>query len=328
MSKLTKYLFLLSFLFIAFGQTKAHSVQVGYCVNCAGDLRIWVEHWHNAANPNTTTMTIQVQVGPQTININGSPDTSVLGVPIGQLPGCFTPLNVFAQCQGTGIYQPNTHNDWVAYDFPGLQCGVPINITVISGNSAFTQDCGNPVNMFPASSGQFTIPCSTNQLPDDTICAGEQAGPYNFPVGNTWTNDNPAIGLAANGTGDVGPFTSANVTVPTTGNITVNNTCGIETFAMVSSQPVSMTSVNFFLELLMSQMGEDILRIKGILNIKGENRPAVIHGVQHIFHPLEWLEKWPGDDKKSRLVFITKNINKNTIDDLFKIIGENELNKS
>lgn len=102
----------------------------------------------------------------------------------------------------------------------------------------------------------------------------------------------------------------------------------IETFAMVTSQPTSMTSVNFFLELLMSQMGENILRIKGVLNIKGEYRPAVIHGVQHIFHPLEWLEKWPGNDKKSRLVFITKNINKNTIDDFFKIIGENELYKS
>ncbi len=102
----------------------------------------------------------------------------------------------------------------------------------------------------------------------------------------------------------------------------------IETFAMVTSQPASMTSVNFFLELLMSQMGEDILRIKGILNIKGESCPAVIHGVQHIFHPLEWLEKWPSNDKKSRLVFITKNINKNIIDDLFKIIGENELNKN
>ena len=102
----------------------------------------------------------------------------------------------------------------------------------------------------------------------------------------------------------------------------------IESFAMVASQPVSMTSVNFFLELLMSQMGENILRIKGILNIKGVNRPAVIHGVQHIFHPLEWLEKWPSNDKKSRLVFITKKINKNIIDDLFKIIGENELNIS
>ena len=101
----------------------------------------------------------------------------------------------------------------------------------------------------------------------------------------------------------------------------------VETFAMVNSKPLSMTSVNFFLELLMSQMGEDILRIKGILNIKGKSCPAVIHGVQHIFHPLEWLEKWPSNDRKSRLVFITKNINKNTIDELFKIIGENELNK-
>ena len=99
----------------------------------------------------------------------------------------------------------------------------------------------------------------------------------------------------------------------------------IETFAMVTSQPVNMTSLNFFLELIMSQMGENILRIKGILNIKGQSCPAVIHGVQHIFHPLEWLEKWPCDDKQSRLVFITKNIKKDIIDDLFKIIGENEL---
>jgi len=99
----------------------------------------------------------------------------------------------------------------------------------------------------------------------------------------------------------------------------------IETFAMVTSQPVSMTSLNFFLELLMSQMGENILRIKGILNIKGQECPAVIHGVQHIFHPLEWLEKWPSQNKQSRLVFITKNINKDTIDNLFKIIGRNEL---
>jgi len=99
----------------------------------------------------------------------------------------------------------------------------------------------------------------------------------------------------------------------------------IETFAMVTSQPVSMTAVNFFLELLMSQMGENILRIKGILNIKGQSYPAVIHGVQHIFHPLEWLGKWPSEDKQSRLVFITKNIKKDIIDDLFKIIGKNEL---
>ena len=94
----------------------------------------------------------------------------------------------------------------------------------------------------------------------------------------------------------------------------------IETFAMVTSQPVSMTSVNFFLELLMSQMGENILRIKGILNIKGQSCPAVIHGVQHIFHPLEWLEKWPDEDFSSRLVFITNKIEKSVVEQFFKIL--------
>ena len=48
---------------------------------------------------------------------------------------------------------------------------------------------------------------------------------------------------------------------------------------MVTSQPVNMTAVNFFLELLMSQMGENILRIKGILNIKEESCPEIIHGI-------------------------------------------------
>ena len=72
-------------------------------------------------------------------------------------------------------------------------------------------------------------------------------------------------------------------------------------------------------------MGSNLLRIKGILNIKGESRPAIIHGVQHIFHPVEWLDEWPDDDRSTRLVFITRNMKKSAIEEFFKIIGENEL---
>jgi G3E family GTPase len=89
-----------------------------------------------------------------------------------------------------------------------------------------------------------------------------------------------------------------------------------------------MTTFNFFLELLTSQMGQDLLRIKGILNIRGESTPAIIHGVQHIFHPVEWLDKWPDNDKSTRLVFITRNINKSAVEEFFNIIGENELQKN
>ena len=57
--------------------------------------------------------------------------------------------------------------------------------------------------------------------------------------------------------------------------------------------------------------------MKGIVNIAGEERPAVIHGVQHIFHPVQWLETWPDNDRRTKLVFITQNIKKEQIEDFF-----------
>ena len=94
----------------------------------------------------------------------------------------------------------------------------------------------------------------------------------------------------------------------------------IKSFSLVTHKPVSITSLNFFLELVSSQMGQNMLRIKGIINVEGEKRPAIIHGVQHIFHPLEWLEKWPDDNISTRLVFITNKIEKSVVKKFFKIL--------
>jgi G3E family GTPase len=99
----------------------------------------------------------------------------------------------------------------------------------------------------------------------------------------------------------------------------------VESFSLVANQQISITTFNFFIELLSSQMGSKLLRIKGMLNIKGKNGPAIIHGVQHIFHPVEWLEEWPDEDHSNRLVFITRDIKKSYIEEFFKIIGENEI---
>ena len=43
--------------------------------------------------------------------------------------------------------------------------------------------------------------------------------------------------------------------------------------------------------------------------------PVVIHGVQHIFHPAVILEEWPTGDRRSRIVFITRNIDESVIRD-------------
>ncbi|NCP45774.1 MAG: hypothetical protein GW818_04960, partial [Flavobacteriales bacterium] len=120
-------LFLLS-LFGINAVSIAHSVQVGYCFNCNGDLRIWVEHWHSTENPATTTMTIDVTVNGVTTTQTGSPNASIQNTPVGSLPGCTTPITIFGTCP-----QANNYQDWVAYDFLGMPVGVPITITIISG---------------------------------------------------------------------------------------------------------------------------------------------------------------------------------------------------
>ena len=105
----------------------------------------------------------------------------------------------------------------------------------------------------------------------------------------------------------------------------------IEAFSMTSDTPVNMMAFGLFKDLLMAQMGPDLLRLKGIINIEGKDRPAVIHGVQHVFHPVYWLEKWPDDNRQTKLVFITRNIKKEQIEGFFNalmgLVGEKGMPK-
>jgi hypothetical protein len=45
--------------------------------------------------------------------------------------------------------------------------------------------------------------------------------------------------------------------------------------------------------------------------------PVVIHGVQHVFHPPARLPGWPDADRRTRLVFITRDLNPAKIQELF-----------
>jgi gliding motility-associated-like protein len=229
MKKHLKYLFavmLFSFIFMS-SNVNAHAVQLGYCTSCDGDLRIWIEHWHGNANPAGTSLDVTITVNGVPTTVSGAPDDFVVNVPFANLPGCFNPINFFASCPASA----NQYNDWVAYDFPGVTCGVPISVVVTANSSTtvYTQDCGG---MYPASTGTFIIPCTTNQLPDVDTCAGNNIGPFPFPAGNTWTNDNTAIGLGGSGAGDIPVFTAANNPTTQVGNITVTNLCGVETFTI------------------------------------------------------------------------------------------------
>jgi len=64
-----------------------------------------------------------------------------------------------------------------------------------------------------------------------------------------------------------------------------------------------------FIQALAIEFGENLLRMKGILNVEDRSeQPAVVHGVQHVFFPILWLEKWPSAERNSKLVFITQGL--------------------
>jgi G3E family GTPase len=83
----------------------------------------------------------------------------------------------------------------------------------------------------------------------------------------------------------------------------------IQAFCLTFDQPLQRQRVDEWLARLTGEHGESLLRIKGILHISGQDRPMVLHGVQHLLHPPVLLHAWPEDDPRtSRLVFITRDL--------------------
>jgi G3E family GTPase len=73
-----------------------------------------------------------------------------------------------------------------------------------------------------------------------------------------------------------------------------------------------------FLDLLRGQLGEKLLRVKGIVwTVEDGERPLVIHGVQRLLHTPERLEAWPSEERGTRLVLIVKDISESYVRGLF-----------
>ncbi len=85
----------------------------------------------------------------------------------------------------------------------------------------------------------------------------------------------------------------------------------IKSFCMTFDEPMSWSTVAAAFDALVTYRGPDLLRMKGILNVKDTDKPVVIHGVQHVFHPPATLDAW------RRVVFITRDIAESTIRKVF-----------
>jgi G3E family GTPase len=95
----------------------------------------------------------------------------------------------------------------------------------------------------------------------------------------------------------------------------------VRTYAIVREEPIRAVTLTLFLEALAEHCGADLLRLKGIVNLaESPDRPAVVHGVQHVFHAPAWLARWPSDDRRSRLVFIARHIPQRWVEVLLEAI--------
>jgi G3E family GTPase len=84
---------------------------------------------------------------------------------------------------------------------------------------------------------------------------------------------------------------------------------GISSISLTSERPIDGNRVTAWLNNVLQTQGVDILRAKGILDVKGEDRRLVFQAV-HMILEGDFQGPWrDGDNRYSRLVFIGRNLN-------------------
>ena len=92
----------------------------------------------------------------------------------------------------------------------------------------------------------------------------------------------------------------------------------IASFVLTADKPIPAGALEMFLELLRATHGAKLLRLKGIVQLaEMPDTPVVVHGVQHVLHPTARLERWPDDDRRTRLVFITRDLPRRIVAEMF-----------
>jgi G3E family GTPase len=74
------------------------------------------------------------------------------------------------------------------------------------------------------------------------------------------------------------------------------------------------------MDVLTSLRGPDLLRVKGFLDVRDCAGPVLVQFVQHLADAPVELRQWPDERKGTRLVFITRGVSEQTVQDLFAAV--------
>ena len=93
------------------------------------------------------------------------------------------------------------------------------------------------------------------------------------------------------------------------------HTEGVKTFSVLLDAPISGAGLATWLSMLASLKGPQLLRVKGLVNVDGD--PFIIDIVQSVVHQPFKLDTWPTADKRSRIVFIVRDLTRQAIERTF-----------
>ena len=96
----------------------------------------------------------------------------------------------------------------------------------------------------------------------------------------------------------------------------------IKAHSLAIAEPIRGEALDAWLDTVLMLRGADCLRIKGIINVAELDGPMIIHGVQHVFHPPVLLKEWPSEDRRSRIVFITRDIDEALLQDTLRMFTD------
>ena len=82
----------------------------------------------------------------------------------------------------------------------------------------------------------------------------------------------------------------------------------ITSFSLRIEEQIDWIAFGVWLTALLHRHGDKVLRVKGLLTVEGAPNPVVLHGVRHVIHPPIHLDRWPDEDRASRIVFVLQGI--------------------
>jgi G3E family GTPase len=94
----------------------------------------------------------------------------------------------------------------------------------------------------------------------------------------------------------------------------------LERFTLTRDAPIAWDAFSRFIAALTTLRGTDLTRTEGLLNVTGCRGPVMVRYRQHLaLQPVE-LEAWPDEDRQSRITFVARGIERQTVEKLFMAV--------